>query len=196
MNEAEQAPVTEAMGEEAEMEEVDVNKTVTEETGDSDAEERLENVTPTTDESLQDLKKSVTELTTLLRGNQKKKVAKIQKAQSSNTQSIALTEIATVIKQLADKLDAQDKFNEQLMQNIGLTDDIINKTLPEKSPANNSKPIQSLDTAVVIKDIVTSIFKEMPELNRNPETRHPFNDKREARKNLQGIAEFIHKGNR
>lgn len=185
------APVVEAaMGEDAKMEEVDVEKAVTEETGDDSAEERLENVTHLTDESLQDLKKSMELLTSHIIG--KKKVQKDVRATVNKSQVDALNSIAKMLAQVVQKQDAQEAFNSEIMKAIGFTDDVVKKALPQDNVVAKDKPIQGLDSATVIKEVLTEVFKNIPALNKNPEYQHPFNQKKDVRKNLRDIAGFIH----
>lgn len=185
--------VTEAMGEEADMEEVDVNKSAEGETGDDPAEKRVEEVTPTTDLSLQELKKSINTLVGVLNGKAKvakAKTANVQKSQSTQV----LTEISKVLKSIVEKQSAQEELNKQMFDAMGVTDEIIAKTLPQNDPVQKDKPIQNVDTAQVVKDILTEVFKNIPGMTQNQEYRHPFNQKRDVRKNLKGIAEYIHAG--
>lgn len=185
--------VTEAMGEEADMEEVDINKSAEGETGDDPAEKRVEEVTPTTDLSLQELKKSINTLVGVLNGKAKvakAKTANVQKSQSTQV----LTEISKVLKSIVEKQSAQEELNKQMFDAMGVTDEIIAKTLPQNDPVQKDKPIQNVDTAQVVKDILTEVFKNIPGMTQNQEYRHPFNQKRDVRKNLKGIAEYIHAG--
>lgn len=185
--------VTEAMGEEADMEEVDINKSAEGETGDDPAEKRVEEVTPTTDLSLQELKKSINTLVGVLNGKAKvakAKTANVQKSQSTQV----LTEISKVLKSIVEKQSAQEELNKQMFDAMGVTDEIIAKTLPQNDPVRKDKPIQNVDTAQVVKDILTEVFKNIPGMTQNQEYRHPFNQKRDVRKNLKGIAEYIHAG--
>lgn len=185
--------VTEAMGEEADMEEVDINKSAEGETGDDPAEKRVEEVTPTTDLSLQELKKSINTLVGVINGKAKvakAKTANVQKSQSTQV----LTEISKVLKSIVEKQSAQEELNKQMFDAMGVTDEIIAKTLPQNDPVQKDKPIQNVDTAQVVKDILTEVFKNIPGMTQNQEYRHPFNQKRDVRKNLKGIAEYIHAG--
>lgn len=181
--------------EEEEMEEVD--KSADGETGDDPAEKRIEEVTPTTDSSLDDLKKSVDSLVSVINGkkvvNKTLPVPQIQPNQNVQV----LTQISTVLKTILEKQNAQDTLNSQLFEAIGISNDVIKKSLPEQSKVvAKDKPIQGLDTASVIKEVMTEVFKNIPSLNqnRNPEYQNPFNQKRDVRKNLRDLAQFIHEG--
>jgi len=190
-----QGAVQEAMGEE--MEEVDVNKAVTEETGDSKAEERIDNVTPTTDQSLQDLNKSIQTLTSLLTNKKPNPVRKNLQPVKKDQTGQALGQIAQLMTKIVQKQDDQEKLNAHLFEALGFTDDVVKKALPQKSQeVQKDKPIQSLDSAAVIKDVLTEVFKNVPALNQTPSQMHPFNRKSGGddgvRKNLKNIASYIH----
>jgi len=196
--------IEEAMGEEANMEEVDVTKAVTDETGDDKAEERIDNVTPTTDQSLSELTKSIKTLNSLLsKGQPVRKAAPQQAARKVNkdAQTQVLQQIGTLMNHIVQKQDAQEKLNAQLFEALGFTDDVVKKALPQESEVvQKDKPVQSLDSAVVIKEVLSEVFKNIPAFNQNNTTQHPFNVKRNSddgvRKNLRSIAEFINKGKR
>lgn len=174
--------------EEAEMEPqeetVDVGKSEGE-TGDSKAEERLDEQTNTTDHSLSDLGKAINELKNVI--GQKK----VQKAQPKPA-SKELVLIAQALAQVVKSQQEQQTLNKQLFEAIGITDEVIQKNLqPEQ--VKKDKPIQNTDTASIVKDILTEVFKQVPAMNQNPEYRHPFNQKKtEARKNMSGLLNYIH----
>lgn len=201
---ADPAVVEEAMGKEAEMDEIDVNKSTDGETGSDPAEKRIDEVTPTTDQSLQDLNKSIQSLTNLL--NPPKAAAKtdvrallqkalaVEPAKKQDPVLKALGEMTKVIKGISEKQNVQDQFNTMLMESIGYTDEVINKALPKDEPAKKDKPIQNIDTAAVVKDIMNEVFKNIPGLTQNQAQMHPFNEKTAVNKDLQSIASFVHHG--
>lgn len=197
MNSVEPAPavVEEAQGEE--MEEVDVTKAVTEEDGESSAEERFDNVTPVTDQSLQELGKSVSQLTKLIAGKQTQSVQKAKPAQVNKNQAGAMNDIAKMLAGLVQKMDAQEKFNTEIMNAIGFTDDVVKKSLPD-NPVPQDKPIQSLDSKVFLKEVLTEAFKAIPAManNQNRDADHPFNKKKDVRKNLRSLVDYIGQGKR
>jgi len=179
--------VTEAIDEE----EDEVEKSSDGETGDDPAEKRIEEVTPLTDASLQDLKKSIAILTSRLNGG---KIVKSVVKKNQNTE--VLKQISNVLKSIVEKQNNQESLNAKLFDALGFTDEIVKKTLPENNVVKKDRPIQNIDTVQVVKDVLTEVFKAMPQTNTNPSYQHPFNQKKEARKDLQGIAEYIHKGNK
>lgn len=190
------APVEAAMGEE--MEEVDVEKAVTEETGDDTAEERIENVTPTTDQSLTDLNKNIVNLVNAMNGKsqvvKKRPLTSVQKSQSNQV----LNQMAGLLQTIVHKQSAQEKLNSQLFDALGFTDDVIKKALPNQTPENKNKPIQNVDTVQVAKDIIAEVFKQAPNLGAQQGSQisnHRINKKNtDVRKNLKDIAQFIHEG--
>lgn len=170
--------------------EIDVAKAI-DETGDTKAEDRLNNQTPITDTSLADLKKSLTALL----GMQKR--TPVQKSASND--SALLSEIKKIGNALNTVLKAQqnqEALNQHLFEALGFTDELVQKSLPETlykdNPVNKNKPVQTMDTASVIKDVLTEVFKNIPQLTQNEPYRHPFNQKRDVRKNLRTIASAIH----
>lgn len=182
--------------EDEKMEEVDVAKSADGETGDSTAEERIEEVTPLTDQSINDLKKS---MNTLLSTLGQRGIAVNAPAQKrvvrKDSNLVMMAQISSVLKNLVESQKAQEAFNTHLMQKLGVADEVINKTLKEDTQAvEKSKPVQGMDSATVIKEVLTEVFKNIPNLNQNPQRQHPFNDKRDVRKNLRGLAQYIHEG--
>jgi len=190
--------LTEAMGEDQNMEEVDVAKAVTEETGDDKAEDRINNQTDITDQSLTDLNKSITKLTNVLSGKRVVKKNIQPQAVNNDAQNQIFKQLGTLLNKIVEKQDAQEQLNAQLFDAMGFTDDVIKKALPAQEPVNKSKPVQSLDSAAVIKEVLSEVFKNIPALQQNPDARHSFNQKRNGddgvRKNLKQIADFIHYG--
>lgn len=178
-------PVMEAMGEDAEMEEVDVTKAVIDETGDTKAEERLSNQTATTDISLQDIKKSLEKMI----GKTNKTV---QKSQTDPVVTTAISQLTQLMTKVVKNQEAQDQFNQQLVHGLGFSEEIIRKNLPtETTNVVKSKPVQTLDTAAVVQQVLEGVFKNMPQLTQNPAAQHSFNDKRGVNKNMQAITKFI-----
>ena len=179
----------EAMGEDAEMEEVDVSKAVTDETGDSKAEERLDNVTHTTDQSLQDLGKALNGLLA--------KQQTVQKAQKQDRLTATLSQLTAVVKTLAQSQKQQEEFNAHLMKSLGFSDDVIKQNLPEpEKDVAKSRPTQSLDTAAVIQQVLEGVFKNMPQFTQTPEQRHPFNNKVIKSNGMQQIVAALDQASR
>lgn len=172
-----------------------VEKSSEGETGDDPAEKRIEEVTPTTDASLQDLKKSIGDLVTVMGG--KKAVQKSQPIAQDNKTVEALGEIAKVLKGVVSSQNTQEQFNSIVMNAIGYSDDVIKKSIetPEKKIEN--KPIGSTDANAVIKALAAELLNQSNGdgvSKNNPEYQHAFNQKKNVRKNLKGIAEFVHNG--
>lgn len=155
------------------------------ETGDSKAEERLDEQTDTTELSIAELKKTLGSL--MQKAKKKVKKSSVQ----DNALMLEIRKMNATLRTVLKGQTDQDKLNQQLFDALGFSDEIVAKNLPVKSEQKN-KPIQNTDTTAVVKDILTEVFKNIPALNQNQEYRHPFNQKREARKNLKKIATFVH----
>ncbi len=178
--------VTEAMAPDAtvEDEEMDVTKAVIDETGDTKAEDRLSNVTETTDQSLQDLKKTLEAMIG------KKRV--VRKSQQSNQVAMAINKMTAMMNSVLKTQKQQEKFNMGLMNAIGFSEDVVKKNMPASQPnVTKTRPTQSLDTSAVIQQVIEGVFKNMPQLNQTPEQNHPWNNKRGVNKNLQAITKHI-----
>lgn len=189
--------IEEAIDEDADMQEVDVEKASDGNTGQGDAETRLnDDQTETTDESLSDLKKSIETLTSVISG---KRV--VQKKKISNPMMEQLKKLEKGLQGIVNHQSAQDKFNLNLLNAFGFSEDVIQKTLKEEE-VKKKKPVQTLDhTAMVqnvVKDVVTEVVKSLPQLNQNtnPEYQNSFNQKRasEVDKDMIGVLDYIHKG--
>lgn len=192
MQEGETAAVEaseESPSEEMDMEEVDVEKASDGNTGQGDAETRLDEQTGTTDQSLADLKKSIESLNTALKSRV------VKKSKSTNPVMGYLQKLEKSLKEVVKQQEAQSKLNVQLFDALGFTDDVINKALEEKE-IEKVKPVQSTDTNAVVKEILVEVFKQIPSLNQNPEYRHPFNQKKgtQVNKNMVGLLHHIHNG--
>lgn len=168
---------------------VDVEKSSDGETGDSDAEERLEEVTPTTDLSLQELGKTLASLQKLV-GNKTRTVKKSGLNQNSELLK-EVKKINNTIQTVMKTQQQQEQFNQHLMDALGFSEEVVKKSLPSKQPDEN-KPIQNIDQTAVLKNLLAEVFKAVPAMSQNQEYRHPFNQKREARKDLKDIAQYIH----
>ena len=169
-----------------------MQKAMQDETGDDKAEDRLDNQTDVTDESMSDLKKNLE----LLKGLLGKKKA----VQKSMTNDPVLKELKTLNQTLQSVIktqQAQDEFNHNLMNAIGVADDIVEKTLESsKQPTNQNKPIQGKDMALFAQELVTQIFKNMPQnqIQQNTGNNHPFNEKyydSQVNKDMCKVVDFI-----
>lgn len=170
----------------------EVEKAVIEETGDNKAEERIENVTPTTDQSLQDLQKSLSTIVGALGG--KKTVQKAIPQSDPNVIS-ALGEISKVMKNIVETQTSQEQFNKQLMESVGITNEVVQKSITSAKPNIQAKPIGNMDSGAM-NEMFINMFQAFKSLDndKNPAAMNTFNDKRDVRKNLKGIANFIHEG--
>lgn len=177
---------------EEKMREMDINKLAEGETGDYDAETRFEEVTPTTDTSLEDLNKSIQSLISTLQGN---KIQKTQVVKKDNN-AIALGQIAKVLKNIVEKQQAQENLNTQLFEALGFSEDVIKKSLQKDEPVKKNRPIQNIDTTEVISNVITEVMKNIPSLNQNEAYRHPFNQKKDVRKGLSDIVKYVGESHR
>ena len=179
------AEVAEAM-EDEEMDEVDVKKSSDGETGDDNAEKRIEEITPLTDSSLADLKKSID---ALVNSRTQRQVVKTQTVKKDNTNS-ALNQIAAVLKTIVEKQNNQEALNTQLFDALGFTEEVVKKALPE-NVVKKDKPMQSRDTQAFMMEFVKA-FKSANAEPINEHRNHPFNKNKDVRKDLQGLASYIH----
>ena len=145
-----------------------------------------------------DLNKSITKLTNVLSGKRTVKKSIQPQAANNDAQNQIFKQLGTLLNRIVEKQDAQEQLNAQLFEALGFTDDVVKKALPAQEPVNKNKPVQSLDSAAVIKEVLSEVFKNIPALQQNPDSRHTFNQRRNSddgiRKNLKQIAEFIHYG--
>jgi len=165
---------------------VDVEK-ATKETGDSKAEERLDEQTDTTESALGEIKKSIQALTNMTGRNRV-----VKKSRTVNKSSAVLNELKKMNQVLSTVVKAQqtqDAFNQQIMDGIGLGDEIIQKSMPKKE--ESTKPFQSNDVNAFV-EMMANAFKSAMGEQKNDAYNHPFNQKRQARKSLRQIAEYIH----
>lgn len=200
------------------------NKAMTTEDGQTKAEQRLENVSDITDASMQDLKKSMTvmnqNMSVLInallgrQGQQPPAARTVQKAQATRSYMPAaqqgdqvltsLQNIEKVMKSFITRLEEQEAFNTAIMENIGITEEVVRKSLTP-APESNPKPIQNQDVKVFASEFL-NVFKSMLEGAGNNQGQGqgqfghaitkdtPWNERRDVRKNIRGIAEFIHQG--
>lgn len=169
----EETPAIEAAMPMDEEEEMGAMKAMQDETGDTKAEDRLDNQTDVTDESMTDLKKNIDLLTRML--------AKKQNVKKSITQDPVLAELKKLNSTLSVVIKAQqdqDQFNHSIMTAMGVSDDILTKTL--QAPENKvqkSKPIQGQDMGLFVKELVSELFKNMPQNQQSIGDNHSFNTK-------------------
>jgi hypothetical protein len=181
--------VTEALGEDAKMEEVDVAKSAEGETGDDKAETRLEEVTPTTDHSLSELKKSIDALSASFNNRA------VKKAVPANGNEQALTLIAKALSGLVEKQNSQDMLNTQLFEALGVTDEVMKSVTNDVQKDTNDKPVQGNDIALFAKEFASQIQKAMGANEQvNPDARNSWNDKKTVRKGLFDVAQALHNG--
>ena len=160
----------------------EVKKAVPDATGGT-AEERIDDQTLTTEESMQDLKKSISELSTALSGSVRKSQT-AQTVQKDNLdQSVAqLTAmVQTVLKNQNDinkKFIDQEKFNQGLLESIGLSDQVIRKSLNLEPPSitPKQKPVQNIDAAVITKAVVDGFMQAQKSMTGNQNNNSPVPD--------------------
>jgi hypothetical protein len=95
----------------------------------------------------------------------------------------------------------QEILNSHLFDALGFSKDVIEKSIPNMNmdTAPKGRPIQQ-NTADVVKDILVEVFKSMPQLQQKPQANQPFNhpistpfsNRDNVKKDLQGIADYIH----
>lgn len=194
--------ITEAMPPDDMEYQEEITKAVTEETGDTKAEDRLDNqATPLTDENLSDLKKTMNQLQQIM--------GRRTAVQKSNTNNPILAELKKLNQSLAIVMKAQQEqelFNQNIMRGIGFSDEMVAKTLEAHKPVEKNKPYNSGDAMLFAKEIISEVFKNLPQLQQqtvNPEYQNPFNQRRRfevnktaERKPIHDVLDFIHNGNR
>lgn len=170
----------------------ETTKAMQDETGDDKAEDRLDNQTDVTDESMTDLKKNLALLTGLL--------GKKKAVQKSITNDPILKELQTLNQTLQTVIKTQqeqDEWNHNLMQAIGFSDDIVTKTLEEtKQPINSNKPIQGQDMALFAQEFAKHYATEVTKSIQGKTTidNHPFNMKyyeAPVQKDMSKVVDFI-----
>ena len=184
-------------------EEEDIQKSVTEETGDTKAEDRLDNqATELTDDNLSSLKKTMSQLQAL--------VGKKRTVQKTRQESAVLNELKKLNQNLKTVVKAQAEqeiFNQNIMRSIGFSDELVTKTLEEhKETVQKNKPYNSGDAMLFAKDIIAEVMKNLPQAQQpvnNVDYNHPFNQNRRfgvnksnTRKPIHDVLDFIHKGTR
>jgi hypothetical protein len=167
---------------------------MTEETGDDKAETRLNNQTDVTDESMTDLKKTINQL--------KEMIGKKKAVQKSRTNDPVLKELRTLNQTLQSVIKTQqeqEQFNHNLMNAIGFSDEVVTKTLEsEKQSVNPNKPIQGKDMALFAQELVTQIFKNLPQGQQNQiqKDNHPFNQRRyDIQEPMHNVIDYVCKAN-
>ena len=174
--------------------EEEMQKAMQDETGDDKAEDRLDNQTDVTDESMTDLKKNLALLTGLLG---KKKT--VQKSRTNDPVLQEFKKLNKTLEGITNRLNEQDEFNHTLMNAVGVADDMVAKTLETtKQPTNSNKPIQGKDMALFAQELVTQIFKNMPQnqnqIAQNTGNQHPFNEKyydSQVNKDMCKVVDFV-----
>lgn len=160
----------------------EVKKSVPDATGGT-AEERIDDQTLTTEESMQDLKKSISELSAALTGGVRKSQT-AQTVQKDNLdQSVAqLTAmVQTVLKnqnEINKQFSDQEKFNQGLLESIGLSDQVIRKSLNLEPPSitPKQKPVQNIDAAVITKAVVDGFMQAQKSMTGNQNNNSPVPD--------------------
>jgi hypothetical protein len=152
---------------------LEIDKAVINETGDTKAEDRLSNQTEITDAGIASLGKAIQTF-----------LAKNQTVQKTNTNNVILQELKKLNATLTGVMKTQheqEQFNQNLMSAMGITNEIIQKNINPPAQTNN-KPFQGNDMALFAKEFATEIVKSlnMQQPQKNPETLHPFNQKKRA----------------
>lgn len=154
---------------------VEIDKAVLNENGDTKAEDRLNNQTEITDAGISSLGKAL-----------QIALQKSQSVQKTNSNNAILQELKKLNKALlgvTKTQQEQEQFNQTLMSAMGITDDIIQKSInpPVQQTLQTGKPFQGNDMALFAKEFASEIMKSInvPQ-QHNPEYMHPFNQKRRA----------------
>lgn len=175
-------------------EESEMNKAMQDETGDDKAEDRLNNQTDVTDESMTDLKKNLQVLTQLL--GQKRTV------QKSITNDPVLNELKTLNQTLQNVIktqQSQDEFNHNIMQAMGVADDVVAKTLESSKQPRQNRPIQGNDMALFAQEFAKNYAVEVAKAMQGNQVtqnrgQHPFQEKyydSQVNKDMCKVVDFI-----
>ncbi len=189
--------VMEAMPPDMEIDEGQIEKAVLNETGDTKAEDRLANQTELTDQGISELKKTMSRLEAVIG---KKKA--VEKAKADNALLAELKKLNSRFESVEKAISEQDAFNHTLMKAFSFSDEMVTKTIEQEKSVQKSKPYQSQDVAVFVKDLIAEVFKNLPQQQQtqvNPDYQHPFNQKRrltavgksDQRKPIHNVIDFI-----
>jgi len=187
------------------------NKAMTTEDGETKAEDRINNSSELNDQSLQDIKKSLTALIGIMAPKQSAFIPQaaavtksVTAANPANNQLIAtLNSMQTVLKSIMDEQQAQKALNDQLMGAMGFSEEVVKKSIAQTKTNQNNKPVQNTDLHIFAKELVGEIFKSIGNQggsngNINPmpinDPLSAWNQKRDVHKNMRVIAEAIHRG--
>jgi len=175
---------------------VEKEKSVDSKIGDEGVDTRLEDQTPITDNAMSKIGKSLEDIKKLLAG---KTVRKAQTAPAQGNNAVvmkSLQAIAGVMKELADRQKTQETFMSGLMNNIGISDEIVQKALttPEITTPPAGRPDQKTDMI----NLMTEFMKSMNN-KQNDQTNewggNPLNDpwarKGDVRKNLDPVLDHL-----
>ena len=178
---------------EEEYEETDVDKAADAgTTGDSDAEERLDDNTDITDESLSDIGKAAKMLTNMFRERDKKATKSLKP--NVNVQIVnTLTTLTKELKKISTRQDAFESFAGNITDAMGYSDEVIKsqKTEMDKILNKDVKPKQANQmSSELIRTLVKSIYAEVNQ-GTEPDMTHPFNTKRTANKDMHGVIDMI-----
>ena len=167
-------------------------KAMTEETGDDKAEDRLNNQTDVTDESMTDLKKNLEMLTSILG-----RKTTVQKSRTNDPVLAELRKLNGTLQDVIKTQQAQDEFNHTLMQAVGFSDEMVTKTLEStKQPVNQNKPFQGQDMALFAQEFakcyaieVAKTMQNQPQFQTN---NHPFNQRKyDNQKPMNNVIDFV-----
>lgn len=189
--------VMEQLADTSEDMEIEKEKTPAASTGDEDADTRLDDQTPTSENAMQEIGKSLADIKAILAGQTVRK-SQIQKTSKADALSAGLKKVVEVVKSMAARQANQEKFMEKFMNEIGISDDIVKKALiPEPSntpPAD--RPLQGADVSA----FMTEFFKAFNKQNgtasagnswgNNPQN-NPWAQKTDVRKDLDGVLDFL-----
>lgn len=156
----------------------EVKKSVPDATGGT-AEERIDDQTLTTEESMQDLKKSISALSDALGVRKSKTTQTVQKDALEQSVSKLTSMMQTVLKnqqQINQQFSDQEKFNQGLMESIGFSDQVIKKSLNLDQPSTTpkQKPVQTVDAEVITKAVVDGFMQAQKSLGGNSSGAHGY----------------------
>jgi len=153
---------------------VDLKKAVINENGDTKAEDRLDNQSELTDESLKQIGKSILALM------QSKKTVQKSVSNTSNPILNELKKINTMLNNVVKTQQEQEVFNKNMLEAIGYSEEIVAKTLESVTPAKPNPPYQA-NNGIDLEAIVTAVAKGMSaNQQNNPDSGHPINQKRKT----------------
>lgn len=153
VEEIEDPIVMEELADTSQEPEVEKEKTVDSAIGDEGADTRLEDQTPVTENAMKKIGKSLEKITQLIAGNT---VQKKQRTQPESATMKVMKTMAAGMEAIANRMNQQEQFISGFMNQIGVADDIVKKTLetPVINTTPENRPIQNADMVNFMREVL------------------------------------------